>query len=59
MAAVRYLTAILTGPHGPRTGSQIGPNVTHSLLGAARMGEVYRGRDTRLSGDVAGWPNIK
>ena len=34
-------------------GSQFGPYVIHSLLGAGGMGEVYRARDGRLNRDVA------
>ena len=35
------------------SGSQFGPYVIHSLLGAGGMGEVYRARDGRLNRDVA------
>lgn len=35
------------------SGSQFGPYVIHSLLGAGGMGEVYRARDSRLNRDVA------
>lgn len=34
-------------------GDRLGPYEIHSLLGVGGMGEVYRGRDTRLGRDVA------
>ena len=34
-------------------GDRLGPYEVQSLLGAGGMGEVYRGRDTRLGRDVA------
>ena len=34
-------------------GSQLGPYVIDSPLGAGGMGEVYRARDTRLRREVA------
>ena len=34
-------------------GTRLGPYEIRSLLGAGGMGEVYRGRDTRLERDVA------
>jgi len=36
-----------------QTGDRLGPYVIQSLLGMGGMGEVYRGRDTRLGRDVA------
>src|SRR6476619_6664505 len=35
------------------TGSRLGPYAIVAPLGAGGMGEVYRGRDTRLDRDVA------
>ena len=35
------------------TGAKIGPYEIVALLGAGGMGEVYRGRDSRLNRDVA------
>src|SRR5262245_35233767 len=40
-------------PEPSTIGSQIGPYVIQSLLGAGGMGAVYRGRDDRLGRDVA------
>ena len=37
----------------PRPGQQIGPYVIESLLGEGGMGQVFRGRDTRLNRPVA------
>src|ERR1700747_6523 len=34
-------------------GTRLGPYEVVSLIGAGGMGEVYRGRDTRLGRDVA------
>ena len=34
-------------------GTRLGPYEIVSLIGAGGMGEVYRGRDTRLDRDVA------
>jgi serine/threonine protein kinase len=36
-----------------QTGTRLGPYEVLSLIGAGGMGEVYRGRDPRLSRDVA------
>ena len=36
-----------------QTGDRLGPYEVHALLGVGGMGEVYRGRDTRLGRDVA------
>jgi TolB-like protein/Tfp pilus assembly protein PilF len=36
-----------------QSGDRLGPYVIQSLLGMGGMGEVYRGRDTRLGRDVA------
>ena len=38
---------------GLQPGSQLGHYTISSRLGAGGMGEVYRGRDTRLNRDVA------
>jgi serine/threonine protein kinase/Tol biopolymer transport system component len=57
----RFLTTTVTAvaakmfanDHETLVGRQLGPYTIHSFLGAGGMGEVYRGRDTRLGRDVA------
>src|SRR5215831_18634025 len=45
--------SLLADNAGVQPGSFIGPYRIDSLLGVGGMGEVYRGRDTKLNRDVA------
>ena len=51
LAAIRTDTA--TGHTVLPSGTNLGPYVVQSLIGAGGMGEVYRARDTSLKRDVA------
>src|SRR5213075_1605181 len=46
------LSSIVAG-NAFKAGDQLGPYEIRALLGVGGMGEVYRGRDTRLGRDVA------